>query len=918
MKRLPLYLALACGILPIARAEEPAPAERIREGEARQQQLRGDAQKLVEQLDTMLDEYQRNALGGEDTKTVQALRDSLARLSLDEMKQVIDLLEKARVTTDAGEAKQRVADAYSSQKAILAKMGKLLADHQRDQQAAEIAQQLAQLAERQAVNLQNGVTLGQWSGDKKPENFEAAMEANLKGQQAEQAAIADELKVLAQRVGTFARDPENAEHADRFKKGMEAIAKVQPNVERAAGALKDGQLFKAVGDEKNARDAMRQLARDIAPPPERAEALRAARKEVAKAIDDQKEIAKDTAKAAGEKDFEKWLDEQQKANPKLARMPREKLRSDAKLQAQFKAQQNGKAEQLAGQENKQGELAARSDELAQNLAKAAPEAARDVKAATDKMQEARGAMNDKNGAAAKKNTEEALAALQMADAKLQQELAKADALAGKSGDPVKDLQALQQQAQTLAQQQAAAAMNPDKAGQKALAEKVNELARQAAAQAPMAAPAAQQAAQQAQQAAQAAQAGQAAAAAQAQQQAAQNLAQAAQQIAQQAQAAQQAQQQQQIAQQATQQLAEIIIAEQNLQIETEKSAVLAAKKKMAKASDFKGQGSKQGEIVQQTAALEQTLPAVDPGVNSALDAAQAAMKDAQVALEKPEVDPAKFSEALALEKLYAAQTALQAAAAQAQQAMPAQQQAAAAQQNAAAQQAAAAQLAQAAQQVAQAQQALQQAQQAGQPAAAQQKAAQQAAAQLAKAAAQAGQAAAQLPAGNNPAQQAAQAGAQAAAKAAAQAAAQNLPHAQEQAQAAQQALAQAQAAMAQAQAGLTAANGTPGLPTPAGAPSSSPSSKPGQKPGNTPGKTPGKSTNQPGTEAAQEYQPPTGNETAQVQTRDVASRKAAFAALPPRERAVIEQAQGEKYPEEYGAQVEQYLLNLARESGEKK
>src|SRR5205814_1927221 len=119
----------------------------------------------------------------------QTLRDSLARLSVDEMKQVIDLLEKARGAKDAGEARQRVADAYTSQKAILAQMAKLLAEHLRNQQSQEIAQQLAQLAERQAVNLQNGINLGQWSGDNKPENFEAALQANLQGQQAEQAAI---------------------------------------------------------------------------------------------------------------------------------------------------------------------------------------------------------------------------------------------------------------------------------------------------------------------------------------------------------------------------------------------------------------------------------------------------------------------------------------------------------------------------------------------------------------------------------------------------------------------------------------------------------------------------------------------------------------------------------------------------------
>ena len=74
---------------------------------------------------------------------------------------------------------------------------------------------------------------------------------------------------------------------------------------------------------------------------------------------------------------------------------------------------------------------------------------------------------------------------------------------------------------------------------------------------------------------------------------------------------------------------------------------------------------------------------------------------------------------------------------------------------------------------------------------------------------------------------------------------------------------------------------------------------------------------QPGSDAAQTYTP-AGNEVAQVGTRTVGNAKVAFTALPPRERAVIEQAQGEKYPEEYGAQVEQYLLNLARESAAKK
>jgi len=913
MKRLPFLFLLVCGALSAARAEEATPTERIREGEAKQQQLRGDAQRIVEQLDSMLDEYQRNQLGGAEIKTLQALRDSLARLSVDEMKRVLDLLEKARAARDAGEAKQRVADAYTDQKAILTEMNKLLAEHLRDQQGQEIAQQLAKLAERQAVNLQNGVTLGQWADGKKPDNFEAAMEANLQGQQGEQAAIADELKALAEQVAAFAKDPGNAEQARRFQKGLEAIQKVEPSVENAVAALKAGQLFKAVGNEKTARDAMRQLAREIAPPPERPEALRAAEKELAKAIEDQKDLTKDTTKAAGEKDFEHWLDEQQKQDPKLAKVPREKLRREPKMQQQFNAQKNGQPEQVAALEGKQGELTARTDEIAQDLARTAPEAARDVKAGTERMQEARGAMSDKNGAAASKSTQEALAALQAADAKLQQEMAKAEALAGKSGDPVKNMQALQQQAQALAQQQAEAAKNPDKSGQPAMAQKVDELAKQAAAMVPAAAAAAQQAAANAQQAAQAAQAGQPAAAAQAQQAAAQNLAQAAQQIAQQAAGAQQAQQQAAASQQAQQKLTEVIIEEQKLQADTLKRAALTEKQKRLKQDTFAAQATRQGEIASQTAELEKTLPDDAPAAKTAIQAAQSAMGDAKQGLEKPDGEAGMAAEKKAIEELYSAMTAEQAAMAQQE---PALGQDANAQAAAAAKEAAA-ELAQAQAQVAQANEALQKAANAAQPAAAQ-KAAEQAVAELAKAAEEAGKAAAQGMPENAPAQQALEDGAQAAAQGAAQAAAQNIPGAQAQAAAAQQALAQAQAALAQSQAGLTAVNNSGDMPSTTGSPSGQPGQKPGKFPsGQTPGKATSKTPGQPSTEAAQQYQTP-GNETAKLETRAVANGKTAFTGLPARERAVIEQAQAEKYPEEYGAQVEQYLLNLARESADKK
>ena len=943
MKRLPFYLVLASSLVPVLSAAPANPAaERIREGEVKQEQLRGDAQRLVEQLDAMLGEYERNGLAGEETKTVQALRETLAQLGGGAMKQVVELLEKARGAADAGEAKKGVSAAYTAQKALITQLDKLLAEHKRNQDALELSQKLTQIADAQAVNLQQGIALGQWTGGRKPENFEAAMQANLQGQESEQQSIAERLKAAAEMMAKFAKDPANAEAAARFQKGLAAVEKVQPNVDAAAAALKQGQLFKAVTDEKTARDAMRKLAREIAPPQDRAQALRAAQKELAKMIEDQKEIAQKAQKAAGEKDFDKWVDqraEQGGLEPRQKKMTREQQRADKDLQRKFAEQKDGRKDELAALEDTQGDLARKSDDVAQDLEKNAPAAGQNLKAAQEKMQEARAAMNDKNGDAAAKNAKDALAAVQAAEAKVQQEIAKADAAAGKgSGDLAKDLAQLQKDTHDLAKQEAAAAQNPDKSGQAALADKAQQLAQQAANAAPQAAPAMQQAAANAQKAAQAAQANQPAQAAAAQQAAAQNLAQAEQQIAQAAAEAQQAQQALAAAQKAAQELAEIIVAEQKLEMDTAKGVALFTAKKGRAADYFGGQTARQHELRMKTNSFKTNLPAELAAAAPAIGDASTAMSEAETKLDKPDGEPAKLAELKALDALFRAQKAVAEVAAQAQEQL-AQNNVA---QNANAQQQAQAQLAQAQAQAALAQQDLQKAadaqaagekaQQAGDKPAAEKanqqaaQAAQKAAGELAQAAQKAGEAAAQGTPQNDAAQAAAEQAAQAAAEATAQAAAQNTPGAQAAAAAAQQALAQAQAAMAQAQSGLSESSAPPtpgegqpaqmaqaGQPGQPGQPGAKPGTKPGQKPGKGPGKIPG----QPGTSAAEKYQPGSP-EAVQLGSRTTAAKKASFAALPPRERAVIEQSQSEKYPEEFGAQVEQYLLNLANESGAKK
>ena len=45
--------------------------------------------------------------------------------------------------------------------------------------------------------------------------------------------------------------------------------------------------------------------------------------------------------------------------------------------------------------------------------------------------------------------------------------------------------------------------------------------------------------------------------------------------------------------------------------------------------------------------------------------------------------------------------------------------------------------------------------------------------------------------------------------------------------------------------------------------------------------------------------------------RGSTSGAAAMVQLPPRDRQALQQSQAEKYPEEYGSMVEQYLRNLS-------
>jgi hypothetical protein len=808
-----LRIALPILLAAISCPAAPLPKERIRESEQRQEQIGAEAKQLVGALDVMLGEYSRNHLAGDDVQTVQRLRGSLDQLTVEEMRQVVDLLQAARAVRDEGAAVKTVADAYSAQRQIIVTINRILAEHARNQQAREIALQLNDLADRQARNLQNGIELGRMSAGEKPDNFEAVLQAQLETQRGEQAAISEELKLARERLGKFAADKQNADVAAKFKEGAQQLQKVEPQAMNAAEALKSGQLFKAVSDEKTSRDELRKVARQIAPRERGAEALRQAEQEVGRMIRDQEQLSAETGKQKADEDFNKWIaDKMAEIDPnktmegKFRRMSPEERKQSKELRAKFDQEQLAKGAQLAKLEDQQGEIAAKSDALGSDLAEV-QQAAKSLRDAAAKMQEARSAMLEANAPQAQKQQDQALAQLGAAQAELRKKAEEAEMLAGHSGDKLKDLERLQQAAQELAKQEKAMAATPDAAKQGELARRAEQVAQRAAELAPKAEQALQAGANEAKKSEQALQANNPQQGKQNAQQAAQNFEKAAQQIAQEMANAQVAQQQMQQAMQALAELAKIIEGEQKVMLDTTKAEALMRQKKPA---NFREIAPQQAQVQQLAETFRQTLGPDMLAASQALADAATDMGAARAQLEADGGAQAHEAEKQALEKLFAAQRALAQNLAQAQQQLGAEM-------NSEELAKAAAELAQAMQQLQQGQNNLQQAaQQMGQQAAKNAAEAAQKAAQAAQQAAQAAQAAQQQAqqANNQPAAQSAQEAAQQAQQAAQNAqqaaqAAQQMANqnGQAAAQAAQQAAQQAgQAAQAAQQAAQSAQN----------------------------------------------------------------------------------------------------------------
>src|SRR5438046_4431464 len=108
--RFSLEVAIAAMFVTPVRAEAPPANDRILQQELKQQQLRTTTQRVGDQLEAIIAEFDRNGIAGEDVKVLKAIRAVLGKLTAKDMERVIAFLQESRAANDPTAATQKASD----------------------------------------------------------------------------------------------------------------------------------------------------------------------------------------------------------------------------------------------------------------------------------------------------------------------------------------------------------------------------------------------------------------------------------------------------------------------------------------------------------------------------------------------------------------------------------------------------------------------------------------------------------------------------------------------------------------------------------------------------------------------------------------------------------------------------------------
>ncbi len=317
--------------------------------------------RVSRQLDSIIAEYDRNELEGDDVEALKRFRTMLTSLAGSQVKQIVDQLEKAhRAQDDAAKANNSALDAFSSQKIILAQLNKIYLEWELQQIFRELSNRFMRLSFSQRNNMLRAVeTVKQYSG-LIPRNAGETLRIDLRIQELDQTGINDEAAALVKILRQL--DKKHSPYIEPRPNAALKLVKsdLNPALEAAIKEIQDvakgaeeSSLEKAALTERSARNTMIKLARLLAPKRDDEEVIRQAIQDIEQAIGDQENIQDDTTALKDDND------------------PR--------------PEDLGRA---------QADLVDRTDFIREDVADIVPSAAQDLGESTDSQQQARGVLSD--------------------------------------------------------------------------------------------------------------------------------------------------------------------------------------------------------------------------------------------------------------------------------------------------------------------------------------------------------------------------------------------------------------------------------------------------------------------------------------------------------------------------------------------
>ncbi|MCE0483173.1 MAG: hypothetical protein LV479_02920 [Methylacidiphilales bacterium] len=406
----------------------PAPGQEIsknliQQSQADQQDIRNHTSSVVDQVQTLIDELAANGISGDDNKVLLATKAALNNLSGPEMERVITALQQAAQSNDTNVTQQSAVKAFTGQKGIIVQFQQILKEYAQRQAAYELPLRFKELTDRQTETLRTTAEVATRTVGQSASQVSSMDQTTVQIVQTDQTAIASDVAqaqdMLAKAIQDSTDDTTNMEQAMADLK----TGKLQQALTQSENEIGSGNLLRAVGEQKIARDELRRITRDLNPPPDLVDALTSLDGDLAQLIESQKKVLEQTNGAISSKTM------------------------DASLK------------------DKQVVIVDKADLLQQDLQSLSPDASALVKDSLTPMQMSRSMLRDLSVfALAVPPQNDAIAKLLEAQKKLEQQVADAEkAEEDANKDPVAKMQEMKQKIEAAIQQQKQVAQETNQA-----------------------------------------------------------------------------------------------------------------------------------------------------------------------------------------------------------------------------------------------------------------------------------------------------------------------------------------------------------------------------------------------------------------------------------------------------------------------